>query len=82
MDLKRIENAVKEKFSLLTPENGDHQSSFVIVDIDNDGLEEAFVFYVLTDTPEIAKVSFFRYFENSIQNISWFGEVRKCITAY
>lgn len=58
-----FENAVKEKFSLLTPENGDHQSSFVIVDIDNDGLEEAFVFYVLTDTPEIAKVSFFRYFE-------------------
>lgn len=59
-----FENAVKEKFSLLTPENGDHQSSFVIVDIDKDGMEEAFVFYVLTDTPEIAKVSFFRYAED------------------
>lgn len=59
-----FENAIKEKVSLLTPENGDHQSSFVIVDIDKDGSEEAFVFYVLADTPEIAKVSFFRYFED------------------
>ena len=59
-----FESAIKEKFSLLTPENGDHRSSFVIVDVDKDGMEEAFVFYVLTDTPEIAKVSFFRYTED------------------
>lgn len=65
-----FESAIKEKFSLLTPENGDHQSSFVIVDIDKDGMEEAFVFYVLTDTPEIAKVSFFRYVEDEWKYIS------------
>ncbi len=65
-----FEVAIKEKFSLLTPENGDHQSSFVIVDIDKDGMEEAFVFYVLNDEPEIAKVSFFSYTADEWKYIS------------
>lgn len=65
-----FEAAVEENFSLLTPENGDHQSSFIIIDIDSDGQEEAFVFYVLNDKPEIAKVSFFRYTDNEWKYIS------------
>ena len=33
------------KFQLKTPVAGDYQTSFVLVDINNDGSEEAFVFY-------------------------------------
>lgn len=50
-----------QKFSLLTPETGDFRSSFLTYDVDSDGDEEAFVFYILADKPEIAKVSYFEY---------------------
>ncbi len=56
-----FEATLNQKFSLLTPENGDFQSSFLTYDVDSDGEEEAFVFYVLADKPEIAKVSYFEY---------------------
>lgn len=65
-----FETAVKDNFSLLTPENGDHQSSFVIIDLDSDGKEEAFVFYVLNEQPEKAKVSFFKYNNNEWKYIA------------
>ena len=43
---KSFNNLMKEtKFQLKTPVAGDYQTSFVLVDINNDGSEEAFVFY-------------------------------------
>lgn len=60
-----FENAIKDKFQLLIPENGEFQSSFITFDMDSDGNEEALVFYTLKDTPDIAKVSFFDYEDDS-----------------
>lgn len=56
-----FESAVKDKFQLLIPENGEFQSSFVPFDIDSDNNEEALVFYTLKDSPDIAKVSYFEF---------------------
>lgn len=56
-----FENSVSDQFMLLIPENGEFQSSFVTFDIDSDNNEEAFVFYTIKESPDIAKVSYFEY---------------------
>lgn len=56
-----FESAIKDKFQLLIPENGEFQSSFVTFDFDSDSNEEALVFYTIKDSPDIAKVSYFDY---------------------
>ncbi len=56
--------AVKEEFSLLTPENGEYQSAFVTFDVDSDLEEEALVFYTVKEQEDIAKFCYFEYKEN------------------
>lgn len=65
-----FEATVHQKFSLLTPETGDWQSSFITYDFDSDGFEEAVVFYVLEDNPEIAQISYFEFNEDEWKHVS------------
>lgn len=43
--------ASASEFSLISPLSGDHRSAFVLHDIDNDGVNEALVFYKLESEP-------------------------------
>lgn len=65
-----FEKSVNQQFTLITPENGDLQSSFLTMDVDSDGEEEAFVFYALNDEPEIANLSYFEYSDTEWIHIS------------
>ena len=65
-----FEETVNDPFTLITPENGDLQSSFLTVDVDADGDEEAIVMYALNDNPEIAKVSYFEYSDEEWNHIT------------
>ena len=43
--------ASASEISLISPLSGDHRSAFVLHDIDNDGVNEALVFYKLESEP-------------------------------
>ncbi len=49
------------KFQLKTPTDGDYQTSFVLTDINADGIEEAFVFY--TDSSSVESSARMAYME-------------------
>lgn len=65
-----FEKSVSQEFTLLTPSNGDFQSSFLTYDIDSDGDDEALVFYKINDTQDIAKVSYFEYSDSQWKYVS------------
>ncbi len=65
-----FENSVKEKFSLLTPENGEYQSAFVTFDADSDLEEEALVFYSISEQEDTAKFSYFEYENNEWKHVT------------
>lgn len=65
-----FEATVDKKYSLLTPETGDLQSSFITYDFDFDGVEEAVVFYVLDDNPETAQISYFEFEKDEWKYVS------------
>lgn len=65
-----FEKTINRSFTLITPENGDLQSSFLTQDVDSDGVEEAFVFFALNDEPEIAKISYFEYLNEEWKHIA------------
>lgn len=60
-----FEKAVGSGYTLCTPETGDYRSAFVTFDIDSDGDEEAFVFYISEKKPDTVS---FLYFEFSDGN--------------
>lgn len=65
-----FEKSVSQEFTLLTPSNGDFQSSFLTYDIDSDGEDEALVFYMLNETHDIAKVAYFEYIDSQWKYVS------------
>lgn len=65
-----FEKTVNQQVTLITPENGEFQSSFLTLDVDSDGDEEAFVFYALNDEPEIAKISYFEFSDETWTHIT------------
>lgn len=53
-----FEDSVGKNFSLKTPISGDYRSAFVMYDVDNDGEEEAFVFYTQNKDQSTVRLHF------------------------
>lgn len=56
-----FEKSVGTGYNLSMPENGDHRSAFITVDLDADDDEDALVFYSLKENPDAVKFRFFRH---------------------
>lgn len=56
-----FETYVKSEYTLVTPENGEYQSSFILKDIDNDGNDDAIIFYSDKEANNKIQFCFFRY---------------------
>ena len=59
-----FEKSVNGQVVLVTPENGSHQSAFITADIDGDREEEALVFFLYRQEPDLVKFSYFEYKED------------------
>jgi len=55
---KAFESSVGKNFLLKTPISGEYRSAFIMYDVDNDGEDEAFVFYIQNKDQSTVRVHF------------------------
>ncbi len=61
-----FEKLVDKEYNLSTPENGLYRSAFIVNDFDSDKDEEAIVFYIEKKKPDVVKIYYFEF-----KNDSW-----------
>lgn len=65
-----FEKAVGDEYTLCTPESGEYRSAFVTFDIDSDGDEEAFVFYISAKKPDTVSFIYFNFVDGKWNPVS------------